>query len=306
MGGGYCRNDPVRLVGVTRCLALTSILTVVLATGCESRTPESTTRDDSQELRIVTLAPHLAEMLFDVGAGELLVGVSAYTDYPPQALSLPVIGDAFMIDQERLAVLQPDLVLAWQSGTPRHVADELINQGYQVELIQTRGLRDVALALRRIGELTRRKEQANAVAERFLEELSELGAKFSGAEPIRVFYQVDKRPIYTINGDHFVSELIDLCGGVNIFADIGNLAPLVSVEAVLERNPEVLLASEDAQPDAFSEWLRWQGLAANRYGNRFYMPAGEIGRATTRLVQAGRTLCETLEDSRGNRDGATD
>lgn len=252
-------------------------------------------------LRIVTLAPHLAEMLFEIGAEDLLVGVSAYTDYPDAALSIPVIGDAFMVDQERLAILKPDMILAWHSGTPRHVADELQSRGYRVELIRTRGLRDVASALATIGELTGRGKSAAAVAKRFTAQLDELAANYESAESIRIFYQVDKRPVYTINGDHFVSQLIEVCGGINIFADIGDLAPLVGVEAVLQRNPEVLLASEDARPDAFSEWLRWPEMAANRYNNRFYMPAGEIGRATTRLVLAGKTLCATLDQGRLNR-----
>ena len=256
---------------------------------------------DSTSLSVVTLAPHLAEMMYDIGAEDMLVGVSAFTDYPDAALHKPVIGDAFMVDQEQIAVLQPGLILAWESGTPRHLAEELVERGYRVELIRTRGLRDVADALIEVGRLTGHERQAEDVAARFLEQLDTLAADYRNADPIRVFYQVDKRPIYTINGDHFVSQLIEICGGVNIFADIGDLAPLVGVEAVIERNPEVMLASEDARPDAFSEWLRWPMIAANRYQNRFYMPAGEIGRASTRLAQAGRTLCNTLDRGRGNR-----
>ena len=256
------------------------------------------------QLQIVTLSPHLAELIFEIGAEESLVGVSAFTDYPEAALALPVIGDAFMVDQERLLVLNPDLILAWESGTPAHMVDELVGRGYRVEMIRTRGLREVATALIRIGELTGRDAAAAAAAQRFSAQLDDLAANYSDAAPIRIFYQVDKRPVYTINGDHFVSQLIEICGGVNIFADIGDLAPLVGVEAVLQRNPEVLLASEDARPDAFSEWLRWPEMAAHRYNNRFYMPAGEIGRATTRLVRAGNTLCRTLDVGRRNRQAS--
>lgn len=285
---------------------LTRLISVLLLlAACDSSQEleyqRATTADSSGKLRIVTLAPHLAEMLFDIGAGDLLVGVSAYTDYPQAVLSLPKIGDAFMVDQERLTVLRPDLILAWQSGTPRHLADELRGRGYRVESIRTRGLRDVGAALVTVGELTGRAAAAREVAARFNASLDALADKYRDAEPIRVFYQVDKRPVYTINGDHYVSQLIETCGGVNIFADIGDLAPLVAVEAVLQHNPEMLLASEDAKPDAFSEWLRWPDMAANRYGNRFYMPAGEIGRATTRLALAGKTLCDTMEKGRLNR-----
>ena len=124
----------------------------------------------------------------------------------------------------------------------------------------------------------------------------------AGSAPIKVFYQVSERPLYTFNGEHYVSELIELCGGQNIFADLGNLAPLIGVEAVLERDPEVMFAGSDAGAHAFDEWRRWPGLAANRYGNHFLMPAAEIGRATPRVLIAGDAVCDALEVARKNRE----
>jgi len=117
-----------------------------------------------------------------------------------------------------------------------------------------------------------------------------------------VFYQVDKRPLYTINQQHYVSELIDLCGGSNVFSDLDGLAPIVSVEAVVERDPEVMFASNDAADGAFDEWDRWPHIAANRHKNRFLMPADEIGRATPRLLIAAKAVCDALQVARANRD----
>jgi iron complex transport system substrate-binding protein len=252
--------------------------------------------------RIISLSPHLAELVFAVGAGDHLIGVSAYTDYPEAASRLPVVGDAFMLDLERLTLLKPDMLLAWQGGTPAHVIDELKSRGYRVEEITTRNLDDVPLALRRIGRLTGRIEKANAAADKFDAGLTSLRERASGSSPIAVFYQVSSRPLYTINGEHYVSQLIEVCGGSNVFADLGRLAPLIGVEAVIERNPEVMLAADDAGPDAFIEWDRWPGIAANRYGNRFLMPAAEIGRATPRLLEAGAAICEALENGRKSRE----
>ncbi len=252
--------------------------------------------------RIVSLSPHLAELVFAVGAGERLVGVSAYTDFPEAAANLPVIGDAFMLDLERMTVLNPDLLLAWQSGTPAHVIDELQSRGYRVEVIKTKSLQDIPVALRRIGSLTGQSAPANTVAEDFVAGLNVLEDLAVGAEPIKVFYQVSKRPLYTINGEHYVSQLIEICGGRNIFADLGKLAPLIGVEAVLERDPEVMLAGEDAGPDAFDEWERWPDMAASRYGNHFLMPTAEIGRATPRLLEAGAAICNALETGRNSRE----
>ena len=257
--------------------------------------------DGAGELRIVTLSPHLAELVYTVGAGDLLVGVSAYTDYPQAATRLPVVGDAFNLDLEQLALLEPDILLAWETGTPAHVLDVLRNRGYRVETVKTTSLDDVADALLRIGSLTGHSSAAAAAAADFREGLAQIAKAHADAEPITVFYQVSARPLYTVNGKHFVSELVNLCGGVNIFADLGGLAPAISVEAVLDRDPEVVLASTDAGESVFDEWDRWTDMAANRYGNRFMMPANDIARPTPRLLIAAKALCDALDEGRRNR-----
>lgn len=251
--------------------------------------------------RIVTLAPHLAELVFVAGAGDLLVGVSAYSNYPLPVRSLPVIGDAFMIDQEQLAVLQPDLLLVWESGTPAHVVDELRARGHRVEVLRTRGLNDVTAALQKIGALTGNEATANAAARRFQDGIAALKREWSAAENIRVFYQVSGRPLYTVNGKHYVSELISICGGSNIFADLGDLAPLVAEEAVLNRDPEILLAADTGGDNVFAQWSRWPSLSANRLENHFLVSADEIGRPTPRLLQAGEQVCQRLAQGRLRR-----
>ncbi|HEX2138856.1 MAG TPA: cobalamin-binding protein [Woeseiaceae bacterium] len=287
-------------------VAILALAAAAFAAGCQDRSGEAppSTHDGRAALRIVTLAPHLAELVFTVGAGESLVGVSSYTDYPPEAADLPVIGDSFSLDQERLELLQPDLLLAWASGTPAHVVDELRSRGFRVETIRTRGLDDVAAAMERIGELTGHGRQAQTAAAEFRQGLLRLEARHRDALPITVFYQVSQRPLYTVNGEHYVSELIETCGGRNVFADLGDLAPMISVEAVLARNPEVMLASSDNPQDVFAVWQRWPELSVNRYDTFFFLPANEIGRATPRLVRAGETLCRTLQRARVQRAAA--
>jgi iron complex transport system substrate-binding protein len=253
--------------------------------------------------RIVALAPNLTELVYAAGAGETLVGVSAYSDYPPAALDLPVIGDAFTVDHEQLALLKPDALLAWESGIPAHVVEEMRHVGYRVEVIRSRSLNDVAVALRRIGELTGHEIEANKAAAAFVDGLQSLQQRFASKPTISVFYQVARRPLYTINGEHYVSELIGMCGGENIFAELNTLAPAIAVEAVVERNPEVMLASSDAGGDAFAEWKRWPNLAAVRFGNQYLMPADEIVRATPRLLIAGEAVCTALQTARDKRNG---
>ncbi len=283
---------------MTRRLALACLATFLC--GC-SDPAGSKSAPESYE-RVVTLAPNLTELVFAVGAGAKLVGVSAWSDYPAEARDLPVVGDAFTVDQEQLALLNPDLLLVWESGTPEHAADELRKAGYTVEQIRTRGLADISKAMLRIGELTGQESEARAVAEKFEQELSRLRDSNDGRAPISVFYQVSARPLYTVNREHYVSELIGICGGRNIFDDLADLAPAISVEAVVDRNPEVMLASTDAGDDGFAEWQRWPAISANLYGNLFLLPADEIARATPRLIVAGGALCLALQQARFNRD----
>jgi iron complex transport system substrate-binding protein len=284
------------------------IAALLIFLGSCDQTPETqSVPHDGQgkELRIVTLAPHLAELVFAVGAGDMLVGVSSFTDYPEAVLRLPVVSDAFVTDRELLALLHPDLLLAWESGTPVHVIDELRAAGFRMEVIRTRSLDDVASALLQIGELTDHTTTARLQAQAYRDGIAQRKMEHANAQPVRVFYQVSMHPLYTVNADHYISELISVCGGNNIFSDLVELAPMVAVEAVIERDPEVLLAADTGQTDTFDEWQRWPQIAANRYGNHFLLPAAELGRATPRLLQAADAMCSVLNEARGSRDVGT-
>ncbi len=254
---------------MTRALALAGLFAALC--GCSDAARESLETDTYQ--RIVTLAPNLTELVYAVGAGDRLVGVSAWSDYPAEVLKLPVVGDAFMVDQEQL----------------------------NVEVVRTRGLSDVAEALQHVGALTGMVDEAEVAAADYREQLAALREANSDAEPITVFFQVSGRPLFTINAEHYVSELIEICGGTNVFDDLGELAPSISVEAVVDRAPEVMLASTDAGDDAFAEWQRWPTIPANLYGNQFLLPADELARATPRLILAGGAMCLALQQARFNR-----
>jgi iron complex transport system substrate-binding protein len=270
----------------------------------ESAPDPSHQPSDAAAPTIVTLAPHLTELVYTAGSGEHLVGVSAYSDFPPAATALPIVSDAFTVDQERLTLLEPDLLLAWESGTPQHVVDELRDAGHRVEVVRTRGLADVATAIEQIGALTARREISTAAANEFRAAIARLRADYSGEASIRVFYQVSLQPLYTINGDHYIGEILALCGGDNVFAELNELAPAITAESVIERDPEVLLAGATTGDAAFGPWERWPQLAAIRYGNRYTVDADQVGRPTTRLAMAARAICAHLETSRANRAAA--
>ena len=281
--------------------ALTACLLILGACDSKPAIETEATETGEEPLRIVTLAPHLAELVFAVGAGDRLVGVSSFTDFPEAASERPVVSDAFVTDLELLAVLQPNLLLAWESGTPAHVIDNLRGAGYRVEVVRSRSLDEVADALEDVGELTGHPGTGHELANDFREGIAARRALHAGSPAIRVFYQISMRPLYTINADHYISELIDVCGGQNVFSDLVDLAPMVAVEAVIERDPEVLLAGDVGQDDTFDEWKRWPQMAANRYANRFLLPATELGRPTPRLLVAADAMCDALDEARDNR-----
>ena len=282
-------------------IGFAALVALALAGCSKPSVPDDSARTPDR-VRLVALAPHLAELVFAAGAGDSLIAVSEYSDFPSDVTQLPRIGDAFAVDLEGLALLDPDVLLAWESGTPAGTVEELRRHGYRVEVLRTRSLHDIALALRAIGALANSEDAANVAADRYLGEIDRLRETYAERTPIRVFYQVSKRPLYTVSGEHFIGEIVTLCGGSNVFADVGALAPSVSAEAVLDRDPEVLLAGR-ADPDEllFELWDRWPKMAANRYGNRFDAPADTLGRATPRLVSGATAVCQRLELARQNR-----
>ncbi len=250
----------------------------------------------SNSPRIVTLAPHLAEILFAVGAGDRLVGVSAYSDYPAEVLELPLVGDAFTVDQEQLKLLRPDILLAWESGMPASTIDELRLAGYRVEVIRTRGLADIEAAIRRIGELADAGVAAEQLADEFRLRLRRLSGMGASAKPFAIFYQIAERPLYTVNGDHYISEILELCGAYNIFMDLDELAPSVDVEAVVARNPEVLAAAGNGS--SLDVWKAFDTIDAVKHSRFLVLPADEIGRPGPRVLIAAEAACEALAGMR--------
>lgn len=247
--------------------------------------------------RIVTLAPHLAELVHAAGAGGQLVGTVAWTDYPAAAAALPHIGDAFRLDLEALAALAPDLVLGWKGGNPDHLLEQLERRGYRVVALAPRALDDIGEHLLEIGRLAGTSGTARRAAADYRLALDALRRAQAGKPPVRVFYQVSWRPLYTIGGSQLISELIALCGGRNLFADLGDLAPAIGIEAVLARDPEVILTA-DVQRAELDEWRRWPGISAVAHGHLYSVDGDLVVRASPRILAGTRQVCAALDKAR--------
>ncbi|HRP94966.1 MAG TPA: cobalamin-binding protein [Rhodocyclaceae bacterium] len=273
---------------------------------------ELTIRDDTgRELRlpgparrIVSLAPHVTEILYAAGAGARVVGAVAYSDYPEAARSLPQVGGYNSVDMEAVAALQPDLVIAWQSGNRSAHLGKLEALGIPVYLNEARSLDDVARSLEAFGRLAGTETAAAEAAARFRARRDALAARYRDRPPVRMFYQIWNQPLMTVNGEHLISDVMRLCGGDNVFAGLAQLAPKIGVEAVLAANPEVIVASGmgDARPEWLDQWKRWPDLAANRADNLYFIPPDLIQRHTPRIVDGAERLCAFLEEARRKRD----
>ena len=248
--------------------------------------------------RLVSLAPNLTEIVYAAGAGPALVGTVEFSDYPAAAKSVPRIGDGWRVDFERVLALQPDAVLAWTSGTPRATIERLQALRLHVVEVPTFRLADVPAALRLVGELAGTRAVAAAAAVRFEEEVRQLRERHAGARPVTVFVQIDDEPLFTVNGRHVISEVVELCGGRNVFAELPQIAPQIDEEAVLARNPQVILTTDDTIADPRAQWRRWPQLAAVRLGAVYAMPSDTVARASPRLVEGVQAVCAALDDAR--------
>ncbi len=246
--------------------------------------------------RIVALAPHLAELAFAAGAGPRLVGVSAFSDFPEEARRLPVVFTYGHTDFERLVVLKPDAVLAWQTGTPALQVERLERLGFRVLVTEPRGFADIPRIMRLIGQLAGTSAIAEERARGFEAGLAQLRGEYAGRRPVRVFLEIWHQPMITVNGAHIFSEATELCGGRNIFAGAGTLTPLVSKEQLLFSRPEVIVTSVEAGSGG------WKGLEALPavQARRVYSVDPDLAyRSGPRLLEGARSLCRLLDRARG-------
>jgi iron complex transport system substrate-binding protein len=247
---------------------------------------------------LIALAPHLAELAFDAGAGDQVIATVEYSDRPPAAQRIARVGDAFRVDFERIVALRPDAILVWESGTPPQVVERLRTLHLPLTQIATYRLGDVAEAVRQIGRLAGTSAVANGVARRYEDELAELREQYRGHRTLTVFLQVNDQPLYTVNDKQIMSQALALCGGKNIFGGLSELAPAVSVESVLAANPDVIISVDDTVPNPLAQWQQWKHLRAVAHRNVFPLAADDLARPTPRLISGIRALCEKLDEAR--------
>ena len=268
-------------------------------------------RDDAGRLlrlarpaeRIVSLSPHLTELLFAAGAGATLVGALEHSDFPPEARALPRVGDDAALDLEQILALKPDLAIAWPSAGHRRGLERLAALGVPVFFSEQRELEDIARTLEALGTLTGHGPSAAQAAKAFRARAADLSRRYAERPAVRVFFQVWGAPLITVNGTHLISKVLRLCGGENVLGALPVLAPQVDREAVIAADPEAIIASASGPSTQGwrSPWLALPSIAAVRSGNLFEVPAELIERHTPRVLDAAERVCAGLEAVRARR-----
>jgi iron complex transport system substrate-binding protein len=250
--------------------------------------------------RIISLAPHVTELLYAAGAGDYVIGAVEYSDYPEQARLIPRIGSGAGLDLEKIVGLRPDLVIAWQSGNPSWQTARLRQLGFAVFVTEPRRIEDVARLIERIGKLAATSTEAEKTIGDFHRQWKGLREHFASRPPVTVFYQILDNSLLTINRRHLISDVIQLCGGSNVFSDMPGLIPRVDTESVLAENPKIILASgyEALWPEWRDRWRSWPTLSATSRGNLFFIPPDLIHRHAPRILQGAEQICIALEKAR--------
>jgi iron complex transport system substrate-binding protein len=254
---------------------------------------------DRPARRIISLAPHITELLFSAGAGDAVVGVTEYSDYPAAAKSITRVGGGGSLDLERIIALQPDLVVAWQSGNPNGQVKRLQSLGLTVFMSEPRRLEDVPDTLLRLGRLSGTDAVAAAGANDFNRHYGQLKKRYAQRRAVTVFYQVWEQPLMTVNGEHLISDVIRLCGGRNIFDTLPSLAPQIDVESVLAGDPEVIIIGADEKNSSLlAAWQRWPKLSAVSHGHVYAIQRELLVRHSMRILEGAEELCVMLENAR--------
>lgn len=250
--------------------------------------------------RIVTLIPHATELLFSVGAGAKVVGAVEYSDFPEEAKKIPQVGNYAGLNIEAIVALQPDVIIYWPEGNPARDIERLKQLKMPLFASDPNTFVEIADDIKRFGALTGNIDSSEKIATAFLQEVEQVRQDNENKQSLRVFYQVWNQPLLSQNGDTFISRVINLCGGENIFADLPIKSPQISIEAVLTENPDIILvgATDGQRPEWLDGWQQYGYLKAVKNNQLKTVDADVIHRPTLRLLDATKQVCAVFDELR--------
>jgi len=246
--------------------------------------------------RIVSLAPGATEMLFAAGAGKHIIATVQYSDEPPAAKQVPRIGDVVAIDMEKLVALRPEVAVVWPGGGNPAQIEEIRRMHIPMYRQQVNKLSDIPDSLRRLGALTGTRDVAEQSARNIESRLATLAQTYGRGRHPSVFMEVWNHPLYTVGGTQLISDAMKACGVRNVFSDLKDLSPVIDVEAVVARDPDiiVLAAPPAAGPEWLADWKRFPTLRAVRNGNLITFEDQRLTRLGPSVIDATEVLCKAL------------
>ncbi len=245
--------------------------------------------------RIITLAPHITELFYEVGAGHYVVGTVDYADYPEAAKNIERVGGYNSVSVERILALQPDFIVAIPGSAMAPQIEKLQKLGMDVRFSDPQNAQDVAEQLVRIGGWVQKHEIAQARADKFLHDWQALKSQYQQkslkAKP-GVFFQAWLKPLMTLNKDNLINQVIELCGGVNLYAQLPMPVPHVSVESVITSSPDVIIYSGPSPSvEAQKYWKLWPSIPAVKNNRVYWVHADDLARPVPNIIKGAKTMC---------------
>tara|TARA_A100001388_G_scaffold275711_1_gene261765 strand:- start:144 stop:1001 length:858 start_codon:yes stop_codon:yes gene_type:complete len=245
---------------------------------------------------IVSLSPHLTELLFDLGVGQKVVGTVSFSDYPPSAKAITRVGDASALNFERIILMQPDLVIAWRSGGSFQSVERLIGLGMKVYVNEISSPKDIAFSLEKLGVLVGQKNRGLELSSKFSKEIIEIEESRIDSHTPSVFFQLGNKDLFTFNEHHFLGSAIKVCGAQNVFFDAPSRVSQVSFESVVRKNPDLIVAYGKSSDAPTQSRKRWQGIG---WGHKMrFVDSAELLLPTLRFTTGLRKLCSALDESK--------
>ncbi|MGJ8692279.1 MAG: cobalamin-binding protein [Thalassotalea sp.] len=278
------------------CLVLCWFALVITHVSAQEKSPEV----KIAKQRIVALAPHIVEMLFDIGAGQQIVGTVEYADHPEAAKAIPRIGGYYGLQIEKVLTLQPDIVFAWKNGNKKVNLEQLARLGIKIIYSDPKDIGDVATELRYFGQLLGKSAQAEIAADLFEKKLANIRQQYLNQPSVKVFYQLWPQPMMTINKNTWIHQLLSVCQADNVFADNSTDYPQISIENVMVAQPEIIIIPEEkskkVQPKI--EWHKWPEIPAVKANAFIHANADLLHRFSTRMLTGLEILCSDIENTR--------
>lgn len=301
VGGGMLFKVLLILLGSIALPAAWSYPTLPAMEAAHTETHAQRHAPATPTTRIITLAPHITELVFAAGAGDKIVGTVLSSDYPPAAREIPRIGNGLEISVERIIAFQPSVVITWQPKGATQTLTPALSR-LNIPLLHSRPgkLSDIPREIIRYGKLFHTQDRANAAAQALRQRLDALARHYARRTPVSVFIEVGNSPPYTIGADPLLNDALSLCGGINIYANASVAAPQINVESILIRRPDVVITpgrDKAAQEEARQRWAALQ-LPAALLGHVYMIDPDALFRPGPRLIDAAEALCRALDQAR--------